>query len=493
MMRKLLLLLFTTLSFLLIHAADPPKREIRAVWLTTIYGIDWPKKPATGEASRKAQQQDLCYKLDKLKEANFNTVFLQVRLRGDVIYPSSIEPMSSVFSGKFDGNPGYDPLAFAIEECHKRRMECHAWFVTFPLGLEKTVRSRGNKTVVKKNPRLCKLHNGEWHLDPGVPETTDYILSLVREVVSKYDVDGIHFDYIRYPEGAETFPDKATYAKYGNSQGLNAWRRENINRLMSRTYDEVKRLKPWVQVSSSPLGKYNRLPQVPNAGWTAFGDVHQDPQQWMKRGKHDMVVPMMYYKDNLFYPFLDNWLENCNGRPVVPGLGAYRMTEAKSNWSARDLLEQIEYIRQTKAAGCTFFRGTEVLNNTKGLYDALKNNYFKYPAQLPPLTWLNKDRPASPREVKIKREGNELVISWEKPANESQDLTYTIYYSRSGSVNTNKVRNMLATGLHDTAVYLTIDPEKEQEFSFCITASSRYHIESKPSRETYYYSSQFLK
>ena len=493
MKKKILLFLFLTLFLQPFYATDSPKKEIRAVWLTTIYGIDWPKKPATNEASRKAQQQDLRAKLDKLKEANFNMVFLQVRLRGDVIYPSAIEPMNRIFSGKFDVSPGYDPLAFAIEECHKRGMECHAWFVTYPLGLERNVSSRGNKTVVKRKPQLCKLHNGEWHLDPGMPETTDYLLLLVKELVGKYDIDGIHFDYIRYPEGAGTFPDRSTYAKYGASKDLDAWRRDNINQAMTRIYDEVKRMKPWVQVSSSPLGKYNRIPQVPNAGWTAYGDVHQDPQLWMKQGKQDMIVPMMYYKDNLFYPFLDNWLANSNGRFVVPGLGAYRMTEAKSNWSLTDLTEQIDYMRKTKAVGCAFFRATEVLNNTKGLYDILKNSYFKYPAQLPPLTWLSNERPAGPQVVNIKRKGDELVLSWEKPEGEDQPLTYTIYYSKSGSTNINRARSILATGVSETTIYLAVDPGKEQEFTFRVSASNRYRIESKPSRETYYYWTQYPK
>ncbi len=490
-MRKVFLLLFTTLLFQPFYATEPPKREVRAVWLTTIYRIDWPKQLAKDENSRKAQQMDLCKKLDQLKAANFNLVFLQVRLRGDVIYPSSIEPMSSVFTGKIDVSPGYDPLAFAIEECHKRGMECHAWFVTYPVGTAKAVKSRGNKTVVKQKPHLCKLHKGEWHLDPGVPETTDYILSLVKEVVTKYDIDGIHFDYIRYPENPESFPDKETYSRYGKSAGLAAWRRNNINRMVSRIYDEVKILKPWVQVSSSPLGKYNKIPQVPNAGWTSL-EVYQDPQNWMKQEKQDMIAPMMYYKDNLFYPFVDNWVENSNRRHVVPGLGIYRMTD-QSNWSLQDIKCQIDYIRKSKAAGCSFYQGSQVLNNSKGLYDVLKNDYFKYPALLPPLTWLSQERPASPEEVRVERKGNELILSWEKPANETQTLTYTIYYSRTGSVNPNRARSILATGLRDTEIYLTVDPQKEQEFTFRVTASSRYRIESKPSRETYYYLSKYSK
>jgi uncharacterized lipoprotein YddW (UPF0748 family) len=296
------------------RAADYPKREIRAVWISTIYGMDWPSKPAHNEAGRKAQQKELRDKLDMLKNANFNTIFLQVRIRGDVIYPSStIEPINRVFSGRHGVSPGYDPLAFAIEECHKRGLECHAWFITYPLGSAREVKAKGNHTIVQRKPELCKLYNGEWHMDPGMPGVSDYILSLVREIVKNYDVDGIHFDYIRYPENAEGFPDRNTYLKYGRSKPLRTWREDNINRLTERIYNWVKRYKPWVQVSSSPLGKYRPLAQMPNAGLTGF-DVYQDSQKWLKEKKQDMIAPMMYYRDGFFYPFIDNWADNSAGR-----------------------------------------------------------------------------------------------------------------------------------------------------------------------------------
>ena len=135
-MRKYCLSLLLLLLTLVSNAVEPPKREIRGVWLTTVYGLDWPRKPATTETGRKAQQRDVCDILDRLQDANFNTVFLQVRMRGDVIWRSAIEPASKIFSGKYGMMPGYDPLAFVVDECHKRGMECHAWFVTFPLGTD---------------------------------------------------------------------------------------------------------------------------------------------------------------------------------------------------------------------------------------------------------------------------------------------------------------------------------------------------------------------
>lgn len=492
-MRKYCLLLWLFLLVVQAGAIDAPKREIRAVWLTTVYGLDWPRKPATTEAGRKAQQQDICDILDRLQEANFNMVFLQTRLRGDVIYRSGIEPAAKTFSGKYGELPGYDPLAFVIEECHKRGMECHAWFVTFPVGTDKSVKEQGKLSVAKRQPKLCKRHNGEWYLDPGVPETANYILSLVKELVNGYDIDGIHFDYIRYPEEAKSFPDKAVYNKYGKKQKLSDWRRENINKMVYRIYDWVKQVKPWVQVSSSPLGKYNRIERVPNAGWTAYESVFQDPKMWMQHGKQDMIVPMMYYLHDNFFPFVDNWVENSNGRLIVPGLGAYRMDKSEADWTVNDITDQIDYSRYYGGAGCTFFRCGNVLDNKKGLYNELKDNYYKYPAQLPPLTWLNDSVPAAPVEIRVERINDELKLSWQKPEGENQALTYTVYYSLTDSINISTPKDMLATGIHDTELYLPVDAVSERGFTFSVSASSRYHIESIPSKETFYYLSKFPK
>lgn len=492
-MRKQVFLFFFFAYLQTIHASEIPKIEIRAVWLTTIYGLDWPSKPATNDITRKQQQQELCNKLDKLQEANFNTVFLQVRMRGDVIYPSKIEPFNRVFSGKTGKSPGYDPLAFAIEECHKRGMECHAWFVTFPLGTDKYVKDQGANSVVKKQPLLCKRHNKEWYLDPGLPETKHYLQSMVKEIVANYNIDGIHFDYIRYPEEAARFPDKNTYQQYGKKKEIQNWRRENINMLVSSLYDSIKSIKSWVQVSSSPLGKYNRISKVPNAGWTAYESVFQDPKRWMDQDKHDMVVPMMYYLHDNFFPFVDNWVENNNGRLIVPGLGAYRMDKAEGDWSINDITDQIDYSRQYGIAGFAFFRCATIVNNTKGIYDELRDNYFRHPALLPPLTWLNKDKPIAPKEIRVDLKENALRLSWEKSSMDNQQLTYTIYSAESDTLDAKSSKNILVTGLYATEYELPIDLTKEKEYTFRVSSSTRYHIESDLSYDTYYYQTKYIK
>lgn len=204
-MKRILLTLLYSL-FLLPLAAQPPKYEVRAAWVTAVYGLDWPRTRATTPESMRRQQDELIEILDKLKAAHFNTVLFQTRTRGDVLYDSSIEPYNSILTGKTGKNPGYDPLAFAVAECHKRGMECHAWMVTIPLGNRKHVAALGKESVTKRKPAICVPYKQEYFLNPGHPQTKEYLMSLVREVVERYDIDGVHFDYLRYPENAPALP-----------------------------------------------------------------------------------------------------------------------------------------------------------------------------------------------------------------------------------------------------------------------------------------------
>lgn len=177
-----------------------PKHEIRAVWLATIGGIDWPRTKVNGDSNIEYQKKELTDILDRLQQANINTVILQTRIRGSVIYPSSYEPWDECLTGHSGKAPGYDPLLFAIEECHKRGMELHAWVVCIPLGKQQKQKNFGQQSIIKKHPSLCKSASGEVFMIPGQSGTAEYIASLCREIAEKYDVDGISLDYIRYPE-----------------------------------------------------------------------------------------------------------------------------------------------------------------------------------------------------------------------------------------------------------------------------------------------------
>ena len=471
------LLIFISLLFITIKTAAQPKHEIRATWITTLGGMDWPRNKATNANGIRLQQQELRDILDQLKEANFNTVMLQTRLRGDLIYPSVIETFPESLTGKTGRNPGYDPLAFAIEECHKRGMELHAWIVTIPVGNHRQINLLGKHSVVRKNRKICKQYQGSWYLDPGHPRTADYLAGIVRELVSRYDVDGVHFDYIRYPENARRFPDKDTYRKYGKGKDLKQWRRENITAIARRLHAEVTQLKPWVKVSSSPVGKFKDTNRYSSLGWNAYETVYQDAQGWLKEGIHDALFPMMYFKDNHFYPFALDWKENDHGRWVVPGLGIYFLSPSEQDWPIDEISRQLHFTRQADLAGHAYFRNRFLLDNVKGIFDELKNDFYTTPALVPPMTWQDSIAPTAPTEPFYELQTNgEVKLAW-SASKDNHDLpvVYHLYASSNYPVDTNNANNLLATYLKGNQITLP-----DGEGYFAVTAADRYGNESAP-------------
>ena len=471
------LLIFISLLFITIKTAAQPKHEIRATWITTLGGMDWPRNKATNANGIRRQQQELRDILDQLKEANFNTVMLQTRLRGDLIYPSAFETFPEALTGKTGRNPGYDPLAFAIEECHKRGMELHAWIVTIPVGNHRQIKLLDKYSVVRKNRKICKQYQGSWYLDPGHPGTADYLAGIVREIVSRYDVDGVHFDYIRYPENARRFPDKDTHRKYGKGKDLKQWRRENITAIARRLHAEVKQLKPWVKVSSSPVGKFKDTNRYSSFGWNAYETVYQDAQGWLKEGIHDALFPMMYFKDNHFYPFALDWKENDNGRWVVPGLGIYFLSTKEQDWPIDEVSRQLHFTRQTGLAGHAYFRNRFLLDNVKGIFDELKNDFYTTPALVPPMTWQDSIAPTAPTAPFYELQTNgEVKLAW-SASKDNHDLpvVYHLYASSNYPVDTNNANNLLATYLKGNQITLP-----DGEGYFAVTAADRYGNESAP-------------
>lgn len=465
-----------------------PKYEIRATWLTTLGGMDWPRSKAGNASGILRQQKGLCEILDRLKAANFNTVLLQTRLRGDLIYPSSIETFAESMTGNTGRNPGYDPLAFAIEECHKRGMELHAWLVTIPAGNTRQVKLLGKNSVVQKNRKICKLYKGNWYLDPGNPETKEYLSRIVKEITSRYDIDGIHFDYIRYPEGADNFPDTDSFRKYGKGKNLKQWRRDNITDIVRRLYTDIKTIKPWVKVSSSPVGKYRDTNRYTSRGWNAYHVVYQDAQKWLKEGIHDALFPMMYFQGNNFYPFALDWKENDGNRWVVPGLGIYFLSPDEQNWSLDEIVRQIHFTRQVKLNGQAYFRNRFLLDNTKGILDELKENFYTAPALVPPMTWMDSIPPSppapltlpSPPSLQLLPDGK-LRLGWQASTDNSVGgVVYHLYGSDTYPVDVNNPKNLLATHLVSTTYDYRPNVPWRQKRYFAVTAADRFGNESAP-------------
>lgn len=482
--RIYLLIVFSFLILFNLSAQPVPKYEVRAAWITAVYGLDWPRTKATTPAGIQKQKEELVEILDKLKEANFNTVLFQARTRGDVLYKSDIEPYNSILTGKSGKDPGYDPLAFAVEECHKRGMECHAWMVTIPLGGRKHVASLGKQSVTRRQPKICVPYKREYFLNPGNPKTKEYLMSLVKEVVERYDVDGVHFDYLRYPERAFRFPDSYDYRKYGNGRSLDQWRRDNITEILRYIYKGVKQLKPWVKVSTCPVGKYRDTSRYSSKGWNAFHVVHQDVQGWLGEGIQDQIYPMMYFRGNAFYPFALDWQEQSNGRHVVPGLGVYFLHPSEGDWSLDEIQRQINFIRNHHLAGEAHYRVKFVTDNTQNLYDILQNDFYAYPALQPPMTWADSIAPSAPSELKAEQISEGYTrLRWKASTdNDKQNTpTYVVYASDELPVDTQNPANIVATGIRETEyIYAPILPWTTRRH-FVVTAIDRYGNESEPS------------
>lgn len=488
-LRNIFFFLCLILSPIILNAREMPypKRESRAVWVTTLMNLDWPRTKVRDSASRERQKEEFRILLDKLQEININTVLLQTRVRGTTIYPSAIEPWDECLTGTPGKDPGYDPLAFAIDECHKRGMELHAWLVTIPCFRTEQARRLGAKSVLRKHPELCRRHEGTWYLDPGIPETADYLTALCTEITEHYDIDGLHFDYIRYPEHAASFPDQATYRKYGRGQNKAQWRRENITRCVRQIYHAVKARKPWVRISSSPIGKYADLKRYSSKGWNAFEAVYQDAQGWLDEGIHDMLFPMMYFDGDHFYPFALDWQENNSNRPIVPGLGIYFLSPREKDWDFSVIQRQLAFLRHIGSGGQAYFRTRFLLDNVKGLYDYLRDFYYPYPALTPICPSTDSLAPAMPAGLHINLTESSGSLCWDPvPSGPGQPaVRYNVYAATSAPVETNRPENLVATGLTGTEYAFNSLLYFLKGYSFAVTAIDRYGRESQPAHISY--------
>ena len=406
-----------------------PKRETRAVWLTTLANLDWPKTYARSAESIEQQKQELIDILDKYQKANINTVLLQARVRAATIYPSDIEPWDRCITGIEGRAPGYgyDPLAFAVTECHKRGMELHAWIATIPVGAKNSL---GCRTLMKKGFRIRNFSTGSY-LDPADPSVVPYLASICGEIVRKYDVDGINLDYIRYPDG---WP-RPSYRDGDTPDD----RRSNITTIVRAIHDEVKSIKPWVKMSCSPIGKHADLARYSSKNFNAHDRVSQEAQEWLKLGLMDQLYPMQYFRGDNYYPFLADWVENAYKREIVTGLGTYFLDPREGNWTLGDLTRQM-YVSRDLGVGHAHFRSYFLTANKQGVYDFEKQ--FNAALALPPTVQGVTSNGSAPQPVNAslaeRREDKSVTLAWK-----AVSPYYNIYASHSYPVDTEDARNLL--------------------------------------------------
>ncbi len=462
-LKYILLLLFFLLTLYSPILAQP-KHEVRAVWLTTIGGIDWPHSYAQSARSIERQKDELRQTLDRLQQAGINTVLLQTRIRGTVIYPSVYEPWDGCLSGQPGRSPGYDALAFAIEECHRRGMELHAWVVTIPVG---KWTAKGCANLRKRYPSLIKKIGADGYMNPESPQTARYLADICGEITDHYDIDGIHLDYIRYPE--------TWTLKVSRQRG-----RDYITSIVEAISRRVKTAKPWVKMSCSPIGKHDDLTRYWSHGWNAYTTVCQDAQGWLRSGLMDELFPMMYFRGNNFYPFAIDWAEESAGRIVAPGLGIYFMSPREKDWPLSDITREMEVLR-ANGMGQAFFRSKFFTDDTKGIYRFSKDRFYQYPALVPPMTWEGERDVKSPENLSIKPNGkNATQISWSHTDDKGDGmLYYNVYAARECPVDVSDARNLILPRTPLTSITVPHDASRH----YAVTAMDRYGNESAPLQE----------
>lgn len=438
-MKRFWLLLSALASILFIHAQ--PKYEFRGVWVASVNNIDWPK---SGDTNPESQKADYIRLLDMHQRNGMNAMIVQVRPAADAFYPSTFEPWSQWLTGVQGQPPSpyYDPLQFMIEETHKRGMEFHAWLNPY-----RAVHNIGSSSVAANH--ISRIHP-EWFLtygdkkyfDPGNKEAQKFVVNVVRDIVKRYDVDAIHMDDYFYPyriPGKE-FPDAATYAKSGSKLSKDDWRRSNTDSIIQAIGIAIKQEKKLVRFGISPFSVWRNKDKDPErgsdtrAGQTNYDDLYADILLWLKKGWIDYVTPQLYFTIGHskvdYAKMVDWWSRNSYGKHIYIGHGIYKVEEKEPGWNnPNELPNQIKQLRRyPNIQGSIYYSSRLFDKNPNGWNDSLQNNYYKYPALLPPMRWIDNEKPWPPIvERSITQDSVIQLIVKPDPRNRIDIKYYVVY------------------------------------------------------------------
>lgn len=406
------------------EAVPAPVREFRAAWVATVYNLDWPSKPGLSVEAQKAELRKL---LDQAVSLHLNAVIFQVRPAADALYASKLEPWSAVLTGRQGADPGYDPLASALTEAHRRGLELHAWFNPFRARAGAAETAANHLSV--KHPEWMRTFNKQMWMDPGEPEVQRHILNVMRDVLTRYDVDGIHIDDYFYPypifdsSGNKRdlpFGDEDNWKKYGAGMELGDWRRQNINRFVRSLYTMAKATRPAARVGISPFGIWRPgVPEGIKAKVDATQHLYGDSRLWLQEGWCDYFTPQLYWRiqppDQSFTALLAWWTAQSRGRPVWPGISADRLSHGKSEAAepVSEILDQIGLTRQASPnPGQVMWRMKSLTANKNGIGDLLREKAYAATALPPAAPWLGQEIPPLPSALKVKSAPEGTRLSW---------------------------------------------------------------------------------
>ena len=390
------------------------KKEFRAVWIATVGNYDWPATKSNAES----QKQELITILDNCKSLNMNAVILQIRPNADAFYKSDIEPWSIYLTGTQGADPGYDPLAFAIEEAHKRNLELHAWLNPYRIG-DKLVTLSLNH-IITRNPSWVVVFNNVRYFNPGIPEVRAHLIRVVKDIVTRYPIDAIHFDDYFYPFGAKSstnpfvFDDKTAWETYANGQDIHLWRANNVSLMVKSVSEAIKSVNPKVLFGISPAGKReNSL------------DLYADPLVWIDNNWIDYLVPQIYWEighPTADYNGLANyWNDNAREVKMFVGIAAYKFKDPNypAFGSVNEFGRQIDKVREKPSLyGEVFFRA-------KHLENAELKNYLLQKFQYKSLSPLTKTKGIPNSDTPVISLNNKS-ISWTGITNSNKIAVYVL-------------------------------------------------------------------
>ena len=439
--------------------ANELKHEFRATWFTTHYAIDWPSTKATSDSKREQQKKEMTDIFDEMVAGNMNAVCMQVRSLCDATYKSSYEPWASILTGTRGKDPGYDPLAYAVEEAHKRGLELHVWVNPFRVTSGGTI---STDDLVWKNAGewIIKYDNGSFDgqiIDPGFPDARAYVIKVLMEIVNNYDVDGIVMDDYFYPYGGTTTEDAKSKALYkpDNVVDVNKdgdtdddWRRSNVDVCLKALYDTIQSVKPWVRLGMGTFGIWSTQKKAAEAygltlpsrisGLDDYDVQACNPVEWVMNGYVDYINPQLYWATSTTstnYNVLCEWWAKdvCehfsnqlpDGKKVhfFISQAAYRAVDGGFSEGITEIQKQITANRKNLSSGST----GSVFYNTKSyrqMATDLAASHFIYKALPPAMDWKSKTTLEAPTDLNIS--GN--TVTWQHPTAER----FTVYVYPKG-------------------------------------------------------------
>ncbi len=357
------------------------QHEVRGDWLTTVGGSDWPNKNDSAET----QKEKLRTMIRKIKESGCNLVYFQVVSNMDALFRTHTLPWSHVLTGVQGQDPGYDPLQEAIDACRKQGLEIHAWIN--PLRAGSVSLERCPEHIVLTHPEWIQQYGNSYYLDPALPEVQQHLYNLVTELMTNYDLDGIHIDDYFYPDGIQT--DEKQWAEKNFPGGIDKdeWRFSNIDQCVKAMHDATHNAKPTATFGISPAGRLENTLKL-----------YADPRRWVPQGTVDYLVPQIYWphghKIADFKMVLDSWKSIVKNVPMFTGLAAYRLGETGFE-SMTEFVKQVEECREASyVQGHIWFRTVHILDSK--FLPTLSKTIYEYGSLMPKIGDSDRTAPARP-------------------------------------------------------------------------------------------------